>query len=65
MRVSVDVEKCCAAGQCVTAAPQVFDQRDEDGMVVVLDSEPPADLWEAVNEAVMLCPAAAILVELR
>jgi len=32
MRVTVDQDRCIAAGQCVAAAPDVFDQRDEDGM---------------------------------
>ena len=33
MKITVDEEKCCAAGQCVLIAPEVFDQRDEDGIV--------------------------------
>jgi ferredoxin len=60
MKVAVDEEKCCAAGQCVLVAPQVFDQRDEDGVVVLLQSEPAAGLHQAVEEAAQLCPAAAI-----
>ncbi|MFJ8276370.1 ferredoxin [Streptomyces griseoviridis] len=60
MRVSVESERCCAAGQCVLAAPDVFDQRDEDGVVVLLDDRPPADRHAAVVEAAQLCPAAAI-----
>ncbi len=31
MRVSVEPEKCCGAGQCVLLAPKVFDQLDEQG----------------------------------
>jgi ferredoxin len=60
MKVEVDVPKCVAAGQCVLVAPEVFDQRDEDGMVVLLDETPAPDLHEAVREAAMVCPAAAI-----
>ncbi len=63
MRVHVDQEKCCGAGSCVLSAPDVFDQRDEDGIVVVLDAQPPAELHEAVREAAAICPAAAILLE--
>ncbi|MFF4950488.1 ferredoxin [Streptomyces chattanoogensis] len=62
MRIHADQEKCCGAGSCVLAAPDVFDQRDEDGIVVVLDAEPPAELHDAVREAVAICPAAAISV---
>lgn len=60
MQISVDIGKCCGAGQCVLAAPEVFDQRDEDGVVVVLDSRPPAEQHAAVQEAAQVCPAAAI-----
>jgi ferredoxin len=60
MQITVDTDKCCAAGQCVLAAPEVFDQRDEDGVVVVLDHQPPAGLHSSVQEAAQLCPAGAI-----
>ncbi|MDT0433627.1 MULTISPECIES: ferredoxin [Streptomyces] len=60
MRVSVETDKCCGAGQCVLVAPEVFDQRDEDGVVIVLDEAPPAEVHASVTEAAQLCPAAAI-----
>jgi ferredoxin len=60
MRVEVDVPKCVASGQCVLLAPDVFDQRDEDGMVVLLDETPSAELQDAVRESATVCPAAAI-----
>ncbi|GAB2838187.1 ferredoxin [Streptomyces daliensis] len=60
MRITVEADKCCGAGQCVLAAPEVFDQRDEDGTVVVLDEAPPEETHPAVREAAQLCPAAAI-----
>ena len=60
MRVIVDQDKCVGSGQCVLAAAGVFDQRDEDGIVVLLLSEPPADLRESVREAASVCPAMAI-----
>ncbi|OLT18656.1 ferredoxin [Pseudonocardia sp. CNS-139] len=63
MRVTIDQDKCVGAGQCVFAAPDVFDQRDDDGVVVLLDEEPPAEQWEATREAAHVCPALAILVE--
>lgn len=63
MKVRVDVDACVGAGQCVLAAPEVFDQRDEDGMVVVLLENPPAHLEAASKHAAVLCPALAILVD--
>lgn len=60
MKVVVDEDKCCGAGQCVLVAPEVFDQRDEDGIVVLLDAEPPEQEHAAVREAASVCPAAAI-----
>lgn len=60
MKISVDEEKCCGAGQCVMIAPEVFDQRDEDGIVILLDSEPEPEQYEAVRESAGVCPAAAI-----
>ena len=63
MKVTVDLTKCTAAGQCVLAAPEVFDQRDEDGVVILLNASPPDELADSVEEAAALCPAMAILVE--
>lgn len=62
MRVEVDVPKCVASGQCVMIAPDVFDQRDEDGTVVLLDDTPAAELHADVRESAVICPAAAIRV---
>ncbi|WP_435106232.1 ferredoxin [Nocardiopsis synnemataformans] len=60
MRVELDEPKCVASGQCVVAAPDVFDQRDEDGVAVVLEQHPPQDQLDEVREAVAVCPAAAL-----
>ncbi|OON82934.1 ferredoxin [Streptomyces tsukubensis] len=60
MHITIEEDKCCGAGQCVLVAPEVFDQRDEDGVVVTLDTRPPQELQEAVREATAVCPAAAI-----
>jgi ferredoxin len=60
MRVLIDQEKCVGSGQCVLAAPTVFDQRDEDGIAVLLTDNPPAEAWDGVRQAARLCPALAI-----
>ncbi|HVK64782.1 MAG TPA: ferredoxin [Polyangium sp.] len=62
MRVIVDEDKCCGAGQCVLLAPKVFDQRD-DGIVILLDESPAKELHTVVREAATVCPAAAIRLE--
>ncbi len=54
-RIAVDIDRCVGGGQCVLAAPEVFDQ-DDEGLVVVLDRTPAPDLLHAVDEAVRRCP---------
>jgi len=63
VKVTIDEEKCCGAGQCVLAAPEVFDQREDDGVVILLDAEPPAIELDNVRNAAGLCPAAVIAVQ--
>ncbi|SNR55084.1 ferredoxin [Actinomadura mexicana] len=63
MRITVDTELCTGAGQCALAAANVFDQRDDDGIVVLRQAEPPAGDHEAVRQAVLLCPTQAIRAE--
>ncbi|MEU4693538.1 ferredoxin [Actinoplanes sp. NPDC023714] len=60
MKVTVDREVCCGAGQCVLLAPEVFDQDEEDARVLVLAPSPPASEERAVEEAAAVCPTGAI-----
>ncbi|MGW7410516.1 ferredoxin [Streptomyces sp. NPDC054833] len=62
MKITLEPERCVGAGHCVLSAPEVFDQNESDGVVVLLDTEPAAALADAVHEAADLCPARAILV---
>jgi ferredoxin len=62
MRVIVDRNKCVASGQCVLSAGAVFDQDEEEGIVLLLDASPPPELHDAVRRAAALCPARAITV---
>ena len=61
MRVRVALDKCIGAGNCLVAE-ETFDL-DDDGFVVLKREHPTEDEFEAVREAAMLCPAAAIIVE--
>lgn len=60
MKVTVDQDACAGSGQCVFIAPEVFDQRDTDGIVVLLNDSPDSRLHEDVRDAERICPALAI-----
>jgi ferredoxin len=60
MWITADTDVCVSAGMCALIAPEVFDQRDDDGLVMVLRPDPPEDLREAAAEAVQLCPSGAL-----
>ncbi|RSM70922.1 ferredoxin [Actinoplanes sp. ATCC 53533] len=60
--VRVDRDRCVGAGNCVLTLPAVFDQDEDEGLVVILDPQPPADDAELVARAVQLCPSGAISV---
>ncbi|MCT4352013.1 ferredoxin [Streptomyces sp. Je 1-79] len=62
MEVSVERERCQGAGMCALTAPEVFDQDEHDGLVVLLETRPPYASHAAVREAATLCPAGAIAI---
>lgn len=63
MKVIVDLDVCEAHGDCVLAAPEVFELGDDDDTVTVLDPEPGDDLRDKVKRAEQDCPVTAITVE--
>jgi ferredoxin len=63
VKVTVDQDKCVSSGQCVLNAMDVFDQRDEDGVVVLLQPSPGPDQTENARRAAAACPALAIDIE--
>jgi ferredoxin len=63
MKITVDQDKCIAAGMCVMEAPELFDQRDEDGVVVLLNDSPTQDQIPSARRATALCPAAIIFLD--
>ncbi|MFD8963844.1 ferredoxin [Streptomyces sp. NPDC059568] len=63
MKVTLDQDKCVASGQCVVAAADVFDQRDEDGIAVLLNPNPTAQQTDDTRHAAAVCPALAIHIQ--
>ena len=63
MKITVDQDKCVSSGHCVLNATDFFDQRDDDGVVVLLNDNPPADRVVNVRNAAAACPAMAIEIE--
>ncbi len=63
MRVIAYTQKCISGGNCVLACAQVFEQRDTDGTVHVLNERPSLDLLKKVQQAVELCPAQVFSIE--
>lgn len=60
LRIEVDRDRCCGSGNCVLAAPEVFDQDEADGLVLLLRPAPPPEAADQVRRAADLCPAGAI-----
>lgn len=63
VKISTEDERCCGSGNCVLAAPAVFDQRESDGVVVVTDPSPDPSAYDAVRTAAVGCPTSAIRLE--
>lgn len=63
MKVIANVELCEGHGECVIAAPEVFDLDDSGDSVVVLVEEPSREQEASVMAAVSLCPVAALRAE--
>lgn len=61
-RVEIDETTCCGYGNCLVAAPEVFDLHADTGIAFLREGRPvPAD-GDAVREAAADCPAQAITV---
>lgn len=63
MKVTVDQDRCVSSGMCVMNAADVFDQNDDDGVVVLLVPEPGPEFAEETRKAAAACPALAIHIE--
>jgi ferredoxin len=62
MRVAVDAGRCDGFGYCEQQAPEVF-RLDDDGEVVVLLADVPAEYADRAEAATRACPVAALKVD--
>ncbi|MFY4720584.1 ferredoxin [Streptomyces sp. LaBMicrA B280] len=62
LRVTVDQERCCGSGMCALSAPDIFDQRESDGRVILRGRSVPPGREESVKIASDNCPCEAISV---
>ncbi|MFD4602989.1 ferredoxin [Streptomyces sp. NPDC058464] len=59
MKLRVNNELCLGSGLCAGIAAEALEM-DEQGELIVLDETPPAELHEAVQQAVASCPVNAL-----
>ena len=59
--ITVDLNKCVAAGPCSVISPTVFALRDSDGKAIIVD--PDSDTIENIINAAKSCPILAIIIK--
>jgi len=59
-RIVIHPDKCIGAGHCVAAAPDVFGQNEDDGVVILLQECPSLERLADVENAIRLCPTGVI-----
>lgn len=62
LRIEIFPDKCIGVGQCVVAAPDLFQQNEDDGIVYLVRDDAPADKRAEAIAAARLCPTLAIVV---
>lgn len=60
-KLKIDRDRCQGHGQCVMAAPELF-ELDDDGLSVALRSELAEEELRAARTAELVCPVSAIRV---
>lgn len=59
-RITADPRVCVGSGMCALTAPDLFDQSDKDGTVLVLRPVPADTQIGDAEEAVRGCPSGAL-----
>ena len=62
MKIVVDFDRCESNAVCMGIAPDLFEVRD-DNFLYVLNESPPEDRRADLQEAVDMCPKAAISIK--
>jgi ferredoxin len=62
MKIVVDFDRCESNAVCMGIAPDIFEVRD-DNFLYILDENPGEDRRADVEEAVDMCPKAAISIK--
>ena len=60
MKVIRDANRCELHGECVMAVPEVFEIDDDKDVVTLINPEPGEHLRSKLEDAVLMCPVAAI-----
>lgn len=60
MKVVVNYDLCESNARCMKVAPEVFEVRDEDDKMYILDERPGPEHRQNVEAAVRLCPKQAL-----
>lgn len=63
MKVIRNARTCELHGECELAAPEVFEIREDDEYVTVLNPEPGEELRRKVENAALNCPTGSIRIE--
>lgn len=60
MRVTIDTERCCGYGNCVFAAPDIFDVDEATNLAFLKKTDFDDGDREGILDAVADCPTDAI-----
>ena len=63
VKIAADREICTGAGMCALTAPGLFEQDDQQGLVVVRSQPLTPEEVDAARKAVGLCPSGALSLE--
>jgi len=62
MKIIINRDSCIGAGQCVLAAPELFDQSEDDGLVVLRNAAASEADRAGAEAAAFACPTRSITI---